>query len=338
MKIRAEQLSSQLTKELFPAYLVSGDEPLLLQESSALIAMAAKKKGFLEHRIFQVDTQFDWEKFLQDAFSLSIFSPKGLIELRFVGQLPNAAASKGLQAYFERLPQHKCLLVQMGKLDAGSQKTTWFKQFDQKGAVIQIWPIDRSQLPMWLADRAKQRGLKCESTALSALASLVEGNLLAAMQALERLVLFAKDQVVTVDMVLKTIDDQARFTIFDLIEALLLGDLKRSYRIFSSLKNEGVEPLFILTMLTKEIRLLAMILYQIEQGQRLEGILQTLYLPAKKQALLKRVLPRFSSQMCFALIKQAITVDRVAKGVQVGDSWHALSELCLGFTKKCRVD
>ena len=73
----------------------------------------------------------------------------------------------------------------MGKLDAGSQKTTWFKQLEQKGAVIQIWPIERNQLPMWLAEKAKQRHLKCEATALSALASLVEGNLLAAMQALE---------------------------------------------------------------------------------------------------------------------------------------------------------
>ena len=132
-------------------------------------------------------------------------------------------------------------------------------------------------------------------------------------------------------VVVKIIDDQARFTIFDLIEALLLGDLKRSYRIFSSLKNEGIEPLFILTMLTKEIRLLAMILYQMEPGQRVESIMQTLYLPAKKQALLRQALPRFSSQICFSLIKQAIAVDRIVKGAQVGDSWHALSELCLGF-------
>lgn len=331
MKIRLEQLSIHLSKQLLPAYLLSGEEPFLLKEATSLIVAAGKKNNFLEHRIFQIDSQFDWEKFLHDAFTLSLFHNKELIEVRFVGELPNAAASKALQTYFERLPKHKLLLIEIGKLDTGSQKTAWFKAFDQKGAVIQVWPIERQQLQRWLSEKANQRDIRFEPSALSTFSELVEGNLLGAIQALERLKLLAKDNLISTEIVLKAVDDIARFNIFDLIEALLLGNLKRAYRIFYSLKNESIEPLFILNMLTKEIRLLAFMLYQIQQGQRLEAAMQMTYVPPKKQALLKQVLSRFSLQTCHFLIQKAMVVDQIVKGVQLGDSWLALSELCLGF-------
>lgn len=336
MKLRPEQLANHLNRQLLPAYLISGDEPLLLQENVALIIKAAKAAHFLEHRIFQAETHFDWEKFLNDAFTLSLFSAKGIIELRFLGQLPNKAASKALQMYFEQPPRHKLLLMTTEKLDGNAQKASWFKEFDQKGAVIQVWPVEKSQLPAWLAEKARQRGLNFTQEALLLLAEQVEGNLLAAVQALERIKLLcgenaAKNLAISSEQVLKVVSCQAQFNIFDLIETLLSGDLKRAYRIFYLLKDESVEPLFILNMLTKEIRLLASLLYRMDQGLRIDEAIKTVYLPVKKQALLKRVISRFSSQRCVALIQKASQIDCIVKGVECGDSWHALSEFFLEF-------
>ncbi len=336
MRLRIDQLTNHLTKHLLPVYLISGNEHLLLQEAASGIANAAKRQNFLEHRVFQVENHFDWEKFLHDAFTVSLFSAKGIIELRFTKELPSLAANKALQSYFEHIHKHKILIIIVDKLDANAQKTIWFKTIDQIGAILQVWPIERNQLPIWLSQRAKQRGLQFAEDALLTLAELVEGNLLAAIQALDRIELLCVEnvtahQVISCEDVLKAAGEQAQFTIFDLIEALLSADLKRAYRIFYLLKDEGVEPLFILNMLVKEIRLLASILYQTEQGQRLDNIIKSIYLPAKKQALLKRVVTRFSSQQCRDLIQQASKVDYIVKGVEPGDSWHALSELCLGF-------
>lgn len=331
MKLRAEQLSTHLKKPLLPAYLLSGSELLLVQESSVEILKTAKANGFLEHCIFQVDSQFNWEKFLIDTFTLSLFSAKGIVELRFLGQLPNAAASKALQLYFDRLPSHKMLLMVTEKLDASSLKTAWFKAFDQKGAVIQIWPMDKNQFSIWLAARAKQQGLNLDQQALILLTELVEGNLFAAVQMLNQLKLLMDDSLISRDKILEVVNDQAQFNIFDLIEALLLADLKRAYRILGVLKDEGIEPLFVLSMLIKEIRLLAGVLHQMGQGQTLEKVLQGIYLPPKKQVFFRRVLPKFSMQRCRMLIQKAINVDRVVKGAQRGDVWQALSEFCLGF-------
>lgn len=331
MKLFAEQLTSYLVKQpLLPVYLVSGDELLLQQEAVKAIALTAKAHGFLEHRIFQVETQFDWESFLQDAFTVSLFSPKGFIELRFVGQLPNAAASKALETYFSRLPKHKVCVLVTGKLGASEQKTTWFKAVDQHGAVIPIWPITREQLPIWLNEKARLVGVVLSKAALLLLADYVEGNLFAAMQGLERLKLLVNDGIVQPEDVRNAMDAQAHFSIFDLIDALLIGDLTRGYRIFYALQAQGVEPLFILNLLAKEIRLLASLSFALAKGERIETLLQRIY-PVKKQALLRRVAKRFSHQYCQTLIKQAIHVDRVLKGVERENSWQALSQLCWQF-------
>lgn len=336
MKLRSEQLANHLNKQLLPAYLISGDEPLLLQENINLIVTAAKTAGFSEHRVFQVENAFDWEKFLQDAFTLSLFGLKGIIELRFVGALPNVAAGKALQIYFERLPSHKILLVTTSRLDANAEKTNWVKVFAQKGCVIPVWPVDRNQFPAWLYQKAQQKGLHFAKEALLLLADRTEGNLLAAVQALERIELLycenmTKHLAISAEQVLEAVTEQAQFTVFDLVEALLLGDLKRSYRIFYALKEEGIEPLFILTVLVKDIRLLAALLYRTEQRQTWDAAVRTVYLPVKKQSLFKRIMTRFSLQRCLILIQKASKIDYIMKGIEQGDSWHALSELFLEF-------
>ena len=331
MKLRAEQLSAHITKRLLPAYLVSGSELLLLQDVTAEILQAAKQMGFLEHRIFQVDTLFNWENFLIDAFTVSLFASKGVMELRFGKQLPNAAAMKALQLYLDRLPSHKILIVVTEKLDANVQKSAWLKTFDEKGAVIQVWPIDKHQFSSWIATRSKQKGLQFDTQALTTLADFVEGNLLAADQALNRLQLLAQGNLISREQVLQVTEDQAKFNVFDFMDALLGRDLKRAYRIFAVLKNGGVEPLLLLSLLIKEIRLLSALSYRIEQGLLLEKALQSLYLPPKKQALFRRIFPEFSTKKCRLLIQKASLVDQVLKGAQRGDSWQALSELFLGF-------
>lgn len=332
MKLRPEQISHHLTKSCLPTYLVSSNELLLLQDVVAEIKEAAKKQGFLEHRVFQITASFNWENFLIDAFTLSLFSTKGVIELRFGTQMPNAAAVKALQRYFERLPSHKILIIVIEKLEGQMQKTAWFKLFDQKGGIIQIWPIDKNQLPTWLVTRARKQGLNLSSSASTLLAEYVEGNLLAATQVLNQLALSFGDIQISQEHILKITGDQAKFNVFDLTETLLLQDLKRSYRIFKILEEEEVEPLFILTILTKEIRLVASCAYQMEQGVSLEKVLQAVF-PMKKQALFRRIVPKFPTQKCRLLMKKAREVDRVVKGAERGYIWRVLSEFCLAFCR-----
>ena len=82
MKIKAEQLHSHLQKQLLPIYIISGDEPLLAQESSDAVRIAARAAGFTERELFYVEGNYDWHQLLQEANSLSLFADKKLLEIR----------------------------------------------------------------------------------------------------------------------------------------------------------------------------------------------------------------------------------------------------------------
>ena len=86
-KLRPEQLSAALTKQLASIYLVSGDEPLLIQECCDQIRAAARKNGFSERELYHVDTSFDWGQLLAAANSLS--------DVYAMGGQPFLAAGRG---------------------------------------------------------------------------------------------------------------------------------------------------------------------------------------------------------------------------------------------------
>ena len=71
MKIRAEQLQSHLSKELLPVYVISGDEPLLAQESADAVRLAARNKGFSGREVFHGEGKFDRSQLHNEANALT---------------------------------------------------------------------------------------------------------------------------------------------------------------------------------------------------------------------------------------------------------------------------
>ena len=60
MRLRSDQLAAHLAKPLLPIYLVSGDEPLQLNEATDVLRAAARAQGYSEREVLQVEAGFDW--------------------------------------------------------------------------------------------------------------------------------------------------------------------------------------------------------------------------------------------------------------------------------------
>ena len=74
MNVRPDQLKSVLKKQLYPVYLVSGDEPLQAMETTDLIRSSCREQGYAEREIFEVDASFEWQDFNDEAASMSLFA------------------------------------------------------------------------------------------------------------------------------------------------------------------------------------------------------------------------------------------------------------------------
>ena len=197
MQAKAEQLPALLSRSLAPVYLVAGAEPLLVQECRDLIIRSAQQQGFVERSVFEVSGKFDWDLLTEDAAARSLFSSRKILDVRLPTGKPGADGAKTLIAAVEDGNPDVLLLVSCGQWDTAQRKTKWAGVLAKVGVLVEIWPVKPSQLPGWIRNRMVAAGLKPEPEAIAMLADLVEGNLLAAQQEIDKLVLLDKGAKVT---------------------------------------------------------------------------------------------------------------------------------------------
>ena len=80
MRLRIDQLDRHLEGQLAPVYVIGGDEPLQIQEARDSIRAAARRAGFEERVVLNVESGFDWGTLRGYADSMSLFGDRRLIE------------------------------------------------------------------------------------------------------------------------------------------------------------------------------------------------------------------------------------------------------------------
>jgi len=332
LRLKPEQLAQHLQKELKPLYIVSGDEPLLEQEVCDQIRAAVKTQGFDEREVHHVEANFKWNELLEAANALSLFSSRKLMEIRIENGKPGDQGSKALMALFDNPNPDTIVLLVLPKVDKSATNAKWFKTLDQIGAFIQHWPIERNQLPGWLANRLRTSGMKADRDALALLADRTDGNLLAGAQEIEKLKLLGLENI-TAQHIEAAVGDASRFDVFALSESAFKGDVARSLHILETLQGEGLHALQPLAILTNDIRQLLSFMSLIKSGTADDKALQQLkvFWP-KKQQQIKGAARRLSYQGvqdCLSICKQ---IDQSSKNIIKDDPWRLMSTL---ITKLC---
>lgn len=329
MKLTYFQLEPHLSKKLSAAYIISGEELLLKQDASHLIRKAAKNAGFNERIHLTPESGFDWEQLYSLLYSTSLFAEKRLIELDFREITPPKTAGIILQEYAKNPSPNNLLVIDIGKIDDKIAKSAWYSALEKVGMVITIWPIPREQLPQWIIQRAKKYKLNINQDAANLLSDYIEGNLVAAAQAIEKLYLLKPSQSIDIDLINTILTDESRFTIFDFIENLIAGNKSRSLHILDTLKTEGTEPVLILWGITRELRLLAELAQQFKQGLTFETIFQKYRIFARRQPAIRHFLTKTSVADSWHLLTLAANLDKVIKGAIPGNAWESLQLFCL---------
>lgn len=331
MRLKPEQLDQHLKQGLAPVYLVSGDEPQQLGEIGDAIRAAAKKAGYETREVFSADTGFDWSYLTACAGTSSIFSDKKLIDLRLAAATPGGEGSKALTLYCQHHPEDTLLLITTGKLSGDSLKSRWFQAIDKAGAVIQVWPVEGQDLIRWLQQRLQRRGLHADIEEIKLLAGMTEGNLLAAVQEIEKLyVLYGPGQL-GAQQILDVVADSSRFDVFKLIDSVLLADINRVMKILSLLQAEGIAAPIVLWALTREARTLIKIKQALSQGQNREIVYRNHQIRDNRRPMIGNALNRLGGKDFNNILAWSAKADRQIKGQAQGDPWETLLSICLAF-------
>ncbi|HVN43391.1 MAG TPA: DNA polymerase III subunit delta [Steroidobacteraceae bacterium] len=325
MRTSPDGLPKVLARGLPSACLVTGSEPLLIEESCDLIRHAAREQGFAEREVHFLERGFDWDALLSDANNLSLFATRRLIELKLKGG-PDVGGAKHLAELAMRPPPDTLLLV-AGELEPRSQKAAWVGEFERHGWLVVGQPVERERLPAWISARLEARGVALEAEAAELLAERVEGNLLAAQQEIERIALLKPGARLDAAATAEIVSDNARYDVFELAAAAMAGQAPRALRILAGLRGEGLEPPLVLWALVNDLRALSRVVQLAARSRSLEDAFRAAQVWSSRQAPLRVALRRLSAPQIEALLLAAARADRVAKGSLRGDAWVEIEGL-----------
>jgi DNA polymerase-3 subunit delta len=351
MQVAANQLSQHLqahaSKGLRSLYTLHGDEPLLQQEAMDSIRTIARNQGYTERSVYTVaGAHFDWGEVLAAGGSMSLFADKQIIEIRVPSGKPGKEGSVALQQIAESSQGNDSTLtvVLLPRLDKQTKSTAWFAALENNGVSVQIDPVERQALPMWIAQRlgAQQQRVAAGEAGqhtLQFFADRVEGNLLAAHQEIQKLGLLYPEGELSLEQVERAVLNVARYDVFKLSEAVLSGQPLRVQRMLDGLKAEGEAEVLVHYTLAEEIRALKRVKDAVAAGKALPMVLREQRIWGPRERLFERVLPRLSVGMLDKLLQSAHQVDGIVKGLKVPewptDSWQALHRLAMRLCRAC---
>ncbi|WP_192457249.1 DNA polymerase III subunit delta [Musicola keenii] len=303
IRLYPEQLAAQLREGLRGCYLLCGNEPLLLQESQDQIRATARQQEFLEHFSFVLDNATDWDAVFSTCQALSLFASRQTLLLNLPDAGPTAAMSEQLIKLAGLLHPDILLIIRGNKLSKAQENSAWFKTLAEQGVYVPCLSPEQEHLPRWVAQRAKTMKLELDDAAGQLICYCYEGNLLALVQALERLALLYPDGKLTLPRVEQAVNDAAHFTPFHWVDALLAGKSKRTWHILNQLRLEDGEPVILLRTVQRELLLLLQL-----KRQMATVPLRTLFDRHKvwqnRRNLITQALQRLSLQQ----LQQAVTL------------------------------
>jgi DNA polymerase-3 subunit delta len=321
VKLTFDSLKSHLSGEPARAYLVSGDEGLLVGEAADAIRARVRRAGFDEREVHFIEKVADWQDVRAASNNLSLFGSRKLIELRLPSGKPGTGGANAIVELLADPSPDNVYLMITGKLEREQNNSAWVKAFEAAGAWLPVWPVELARLPQWLRSRAATLGIELDDDAVKFIVERTEGNLLAAQQELEKLKLAASGKRIDLAAAQASIADSARYDVFQLGEAALGADVPRALRILAGLRSEGVEPTLALWSLSREIH---NVWGTTDPSPGYRGW-------QKPSAALENAKRRASRLPYARLAVRLSRADRMIKGQLRGDAWDEMALLIVEF-------
>jgi DNA polymerase III subunit delta len=319
---------------LHPVFLIAGPEMLRVQEAADAVRRMARAQGIGEREIFDADGRdFDWST-LQASFNApSLFSARRLIEVRLPGGKPGKDGAEAILDFCANPPPDVILLITAGEWSK-AHHGKWTDAVAKAGVVAIAWAVKPHELTGWIESRLRAKGLRADREAVRILAERVEGNLLAAAQEIDKLVLLAEGDTLDAERMQSLVANAARYDVFRLTDAMLDGQAAQASRMLSGLRAEGDVVAGLMPMVVKELLRTAALARAQARGGNLGAEMKSQGIWESKQAPFKRALQRHANPARWdRFVAEASRIDRIAKGRADGDAWIALERLMLAIAE-----
>ncbi|BDX07268.1 DNA polymerase III subunit delta [Planctobacterium marinum] len=331
MQVYPNQLSAQLNKSLPNQILLFGEEPQQKLEALQKIRDTAQQQGFTERHSLVADNQFEWQNLVDAYQSMSLFAERQLIELEIPTGKPGTEGAKTLLEISAKDNPDIVLVVHGGKIGKDVQNTKWFKALDKQGIYVPCFVLEGNRLAQWISGKLSENGINNTPELVGFFCDFFEGNLIAAVQEMEKLKLLFPDGNVSRQDISGMVSEQSRYNVFQLTDAILAGDAQRSIKLLGRLESEGIEPVVICWALVREWQVLDALSSAMALSHPTDRVFSQHRIWKNKQSAYLNLLRRLDQQQLMEIRDKLSAFDVAVKSSAIKRPYVELCHLCLLF-------
>jgi len=161
---------------------------------------------------------------------------------------------ENIDSVFSTIPETTDVIVVEPSPD---KRTSYYKTLKKRGKVSEFHELDVNKLSNWLVDRANKQNSRLSYANARYLVQRAGVNQQLLSNELDKLLNFSNE--ITRQEIDLLVEPTLQSTIFQLLDAALEGKLKRAIELYDEQRAMRVEPLKILAMLARQLRVLAII-------------------------------------------------------------------------------
>jgi len=335
MKLYADRLPEQLSRQIAPVYLIAGPERLIVEEAADEVRKACRAQRIDERIRLTGDARFKWDELGQSTETGSLFASRRLVELRLPTGKPGAEGGKVIRQWVD--DQHDdVLLIICDQWELAQERSAWVKAIEKAGVYVPAWSVKPAHLPRWIAQRLRSKGLEAGNDICEFLAERLEGNLLAAAQEVDRLALLFPGSRLELDEVREAVADSARFDAFRLAELVMLGQPGAALRCVRGLRESDSPAPAVLWALGRELEI-ALVVARRSERESPQRVFADLKVWQSRQAPIEACIRRNGPRRLETAIGRLSRLDLLSKGQVEGNFWLELERLCASIASGPRA-
>lgn len=294
-------------------WLLHGDDPLVLDFFVEALRPIFKKNNQLIKRV-TLSAALPLSQVLGELSNLSLFGEHSAL----IVSGKSSSDKHAIQALetFAAQPNGHCLIYTLPKQDKKAKASKLFLTFAKYGVVIDC-TYDEQKRYAIAKQKAAEFDIGLTNEAWQILLGATENNLLGAYQILWQLS-YVGDKTITPKQVLAVLTPSAQYSVFDLQNALLMGDGRQCQIILNHLKTSNTAAPLVLWALSQEIHLLLNLNHKTTSELGIWFGRKDLYQSAKHHL-----------NTDDSLLAALFEIDCLIKGVKAGDPWREMVRLCL---------
>lgn len=275
-----------------PVYLFYGEEDFLLTEAVTTVAEFLLPGGVANSSCNRVaGSDYTLEEVLDMVETVSLFSQGRLLIVQAApyfnkgSRLEDLLVKRLLAYHRQKNTDSAIIFCTPEKLSAAKV----VKELAAAGAVYHFEPLKWSPLVAWLRERVAAKGKKGATPVLQLLINRVGRDLRTLASELDKLVSYlGEQQTIDEQSILAVTSPGGEASIFALIDAAVYGQTAQALALLKKLLATREPPLLILSMLTRQFRLLGEAKELLAAGE--ENLAKALSLrPFAAENLLKQV-------------------------------------------------